>query len=197
MNLPTDPQFLDSLDAFENSMKQWVPPEIDLPADQLCRQLDALEASIENQNPLGSPLSDPFYGVLDNMGKSVEQQDSLEPGSGQVLPTEGLANSGAGRFGLQGQVGGPEAEKPIQNSEETSAVRQRSKRIPKIRGRGGSGVRNSSGESGHYCFHREVWVKEEECESCPDFEEDENAAKDEDEKRCKRSNFRLSKDSDE
>ena len=199
MNLFADPQFPDPLDAFENSMEQPIPlpPEMDLYTDPLCRQLDAFEASIENQAPLGLPLSDSLHGVLDSLENSVEQQDPLEPSSGQVLPTEDLANSGAGRFGLQGQVRGPEAKEPIQDSEETSAGSQHSARIPKMRGRGGSGVRNSSDESGHYCYLHEAWVTEDECESCPDFEEDEYASEDEDEKRCKHSSFRLSEDSNE
>ena len=197
MNLPADLQFPDPLDVFENSLRQWMPLEMNLSADLLYRQLDALEASIENQNPLGLPLSDPLRGILDSLENSVEQQDSLEWGSGQVLSTEDLSNSGTGRFSLRGQVGGPEAEESIQNSEETSAMRQHTERVSKMRGRGGSRVRNSSGESGHYCYLHEAWVTEDECESCPDFEEDEYASEDEDEKRCEHSIFRLSEDSDE
>jgi len=193
MNLPVEPQLPDPLDSFENSMEQPIPlpPEIDLYADPLCRQLDAHESSIENQDPLGLPLSDALHGVLDSLENSVEQQGPLEPNSEQVLPTRDLANSGTGRFGLQGQVGGPEVRESNQDSKETSAESQHSARIPKMRGRGGSGVRNSSDESGQYCYLHEKWVTEDECESCPDFEEDEFALENRDEKRCKHSIFRA------
>lgn len=70
-------------------MEQPIPPEMDLYADPLCKQLDAFEASIENQDPLDLPLSDPLHGVLDSLVNSVGQ-DSLEPSSGQVLPTEDI-----------------------------------------------------------------------------------------------------------
>ena len=52
-------------------------------------------------------------------------------------------------------------------------------------------------EAAYGAYLHDAWMTEDECESCPDFEEDEYASEDEDEKRCKHSIFRLSEDSDE
>lgn len=171
MNLPADP-----LDVFENSMEQPIPPEMDVFADPFCRALDNLEHSIENQGLLGLPLSDPLHQTLDGLENETNQQDSQQP-----------------TWELAGEINRPESKPSTQDLEEAPAVRQYSMPVPRIKGRGGSGVRNTRDESGCYCYLHEMWVLENECDDCPDFEQDEYTPENE-EKRCKHSVFRLSED---
>lgn len=194
MDLPTDP-----LDELENPVQPSIVPEMDMYADPLCRALDGLERSIEDQQALSSPIFDPLGAMLDNLEKETEQQGNLPPISEQVLPTHDLINSEAGAHSFQegGRVGGSKSTPPTPDLEETPTAKQYSMPIPRMRGHSGSSSRNTRDDDGCYCYLHRAWVLLENCEDCPDFEEDEYASEDEDEKRCKHSSFWLSEDSNE
>jgi len=193
MDLPTDP-----LDELENPVQPSIVPEMDMYADPLCRALDGLESSIEDQQALSSPIFDSLGAMLDNLEKETEQQGNLPPVSEQVLPTHDLINSEAGDHSFQGggRVSGSKSTPPTPDLEETPTAKQYSMPIPRMRGHSGSSSRNTRDDDGYYCYLHRAWVLLENCEDCPDFEEDEYASEDEDEKRCKHSIFRLSEDSD-
>jgi len=193
MSLVPDPQVPDPLDELERSIEQAFPSDVDMFADPLCRALDDLEISIENQQSPDLPAAGSLYGAIDKLEDNVLQGLSNSTQE-QVLATHDPLYSGVSDFGSHGAAGGPESKKMGRDSEEGSSERQSSAIVPKMRGRSGSGTGNSGDKAGCYCYLYEVWVTEDECESCTDFEEDEYASKDEGEKRCKHSFFPPSED---
>jgi len=87
VDLPADP-----LDELENPVEPPIMPGMDMYADPLCRALDDLEQTIENQQVLGSAVFEPMDEMLDNPERETEQQSNLPSISGQILPAQDSAN---------------------------------------------------------------------------------------------------------
>lgn len=155
-----------ALGSLEASVEPPIPPELDAYADNLGRTLDAVEASVESQRPLGSGfVHDPLHELLNRLESEIENT-VIKPEPKPEDPPEPPAEENYGSY---------EREPPFQYMGQVPFMRQY--RRPGYRLRGSStGIRNAGGRYECYCYLHESWVWPDDCPSCSDFEQAETQA---------------------
>jgi hypothetical protein len=169
-----------TLDRLEASIEQQRLPAY---VDPLSTLLDQVEASVLRNSPSAPPAEDRrFLSALDRLERETEQQVVGGPSAGPRAASEDA--SAPVEDGLVGRPGGqtrqhPEPPRPWDIGRREGAFsRQHAEPGYHMMG-GGSGVRGGGPELQGYCHLREEWVCADDCASCSDFEREEERTGDE------------------
>lgn len=185
------------LDKLEMSIEQTVPPP-DMYADPLCRTLDGLEASVERHGSIIEPLTEPLHETLSRLENEIERQTLAAPKPMEALPDDvGMSRQNAPYSALnKASQSINEVTQKTEGVHRMPSLKQHSEPSRRMTGHS-TGIRNSGHELAWYCNIHRKWVSEDECESCPDFEDLELITEDEKGERCKHSFFNMNDDADD
>jgi hypothetical protein len=197
-----------ALDWLEASVERQCAPLDRLLADPLARTLDRVEASIMPPAPLDEwpqgvqepsairdivgelegfiPTPQPISsagGATTPAGHQAFGTTKPRPGTPWVGPLTSETADGMQPMRVPRPLAEPQKPSGI---DETHNAFQRQYREPSYHRMGHrTGIRHSSSQPEHYCNFREGFVSSGECASCEQFEETEDTASQESERRCR------------
>jgi len=168
-------QLCGMLESLENSIEQSLPPAgiLDVPSDTM---LDLVEHSAEGQVVPGMQLPEylqdhHLWGLMDALESATENQAIKKE-----KPVEAPAPDPEEVYGSFSQA-------VVPHLGGTGFIRERSCHEYKMTG-SRTGIRCS--QSGmEYCYLRQTWIQPNVCDSCGDFEPEENVIAESDELYCR------------
>jgi hypothetical protein len=174
-----------TLDRLEASIEQQRLPAY---VDPLSTLLDQVEASVLRNSPSAPPTEDRrFLSALDRLERETEQQVVGGPRAGsKAAPEDTPASAQDGLVRRSGETARLRSEPPRPwdvGPRDSPFMRQHPEPGYHTMG-GGAGIRGDGPELKGYCHLRKEWVRADDCASCSDFEREEEQSGDQ-EDRCR------------